>query len=100
MASEQEQTGPPSQHTRAKTANLSKIHADRLAIINGHFELPDETVVAVNKIRVIVEKAATDVVHECYSVKHDGGRVTAVIDQFQVVKNMACDAIVLPNVEH
>lgn len=83
--------GPPATRTR------SKIHAARLALINGYFNLPDNTPAAMKVIRAAVAKAAERVLVACETVRHDGGRVTAVLDAFQMIKNVACDATIIPH---
>ena len=74
------------------------VHADRVAMINGRFDLPQETVDAMGKIREHISKAAT----ECMAVFdglefRDEGRITAFIDSLQAAKNIGCDAVILPH---
>jgi hypothetical protein len=72
----------------------------RVMMIDGRFDLPEETVNAMNDIRVSVERCAHylyEVVFCDPAVKLDMGRAIAAIDLLQQVKNVACDAVILPH---
>ena len=72
-------------------------HEARIAMVNGHFPLPDETVAAMKNIREIFAETAERVYAETKKVRSDPGRVTAMIDMILAAKNVACDAVTLPH---
>jgi hypothetical protein len=72
------------------------VHA-RLMMINGMFDLPDETTAAMVRIRELVAECAMSVAKVVGSVNHDTGRLIATIDKLQDVKDVACAAIILPH---
>jgi hypothetical protein len=69
----------------------------RVEMINGHFDLPPETVEAMKEIRVAAELCARTMQGIFKKHKADTGRAIATIDQLQAVKNTACDALILPH---
>lgn len=66
-------------------------------MINGMFDLPDETTAAMARIRELVAECAMSVAKVVGSVNYDTGRLIATIDMLQAVKNTACDAVILPH---
>lgn len=69
----------------------------RVAMINGHFALPSETVESMNEVRDAVDTCARTLHAIFKNQKTDTGRAIATIDQLQAVKNTACDALILPH---
>jgi uncharacterized protein Yka (UPF0111/DUF47 family) len=72
------------------------VHA-RLLMINGMFDLPDETKAAMTQIRELVTKCAISVVEVVGTVDHDIDSLIDVLKKLQEVKNAACDGIILPH---
>lgn len=84
----------------------------RLALINGNFPLPAETVQAMREIRVAISDAAASIdvsirgkkrsADEAVEtpariVKYDVGRLIAALDLLQQAKDVACAALILPH---
>lgn len=70
----------------------------RVAMVNGNFNLPDETLQAMKRIREITASAASEIQKVMYSgVRYDTGRAIATLDFLQIVKNTGCDALILPH---
>jgi hypothetical protein len=72
--------------------------AQRVAMINGDFDLPPATLAAMGEIRAVMQVCARRVqsIVEAQP-KHDKGRLIASIDQLQHTKNTLCDALILPH---
>lgn len=72
---------------------------NNMAMINGHFELPPETIEAMKKIRQAVDECAfkIKVATVDAGVKYDAGAMIGMVQQLQAVKNKACDAVILPH---
>jgi hypothetical protein len=72
--------------------------AQRVALLNGKFDLPPTTIVAMREIHAAVQECALRVqaIVEVQP-KYDKGRLIASIDQLQHTKNMLCDALILPH---
>ncbi len=71
----------------------------RVAMVNGMFNLPDDTLQAMRDIRTASDAYAR-ALHEVFSregVEADTGRSIATMDAIQASKNMACDAVILPH---
>lgn len=66
-------------------------------MINGNFDLPQETVDAMKKIRASVAKCAAEIDAIAAQVKCDTGRLIHTVDLLQQVKNCACDGLILPH---
>ena len=72
-------------------------HEQRRAMINGRFDLPEEHVQAMAKIREIFQKAADDYLAVVDALeRRDEGRITATLDLLQQGKNVGCDSVILP----
>jgi hypothetical protein len=69
----------------------------RVLMINGRFNLPDKTLAVMNNIRIECDSLARNLAIEVKSVEHDTGRLIATIDLLQQLKNVACDAVILPH---
>ena len=69
----------------------------RVAMINGRFDLPDNTLTVMNNIRIECDSLARNLAIEVKSVEHDTGRLVATIDLLQQLKHVACDAVILPH---
>ena len=81
-----------------EVGQMSPAHAARLAMINGHFNLPKETIDAMATVRAAIAEAAETCLAAMNQVdKWDAERVTAFIDYLQMAKNIACDALILPH---
>lgn len=66
-------------------------------MINGQFDLPDDTCMAMTRIRQVFQQAANEYLDIVDALdKRDEGRVTAVLDLVQQAKNVGCDAVILP----
>lgn len=82
----------------AARSNTNPAIDARVAMVNGNFILPDETLQAMKRIREITAKAALEIKKTMYSgVKYDTGRSIAALDFLQITKNTACDALILPH---
>lgn len=71
--------------------------AARVDMINGNFELPEGTVEAMREARFVVAQAAQQLEAIFQATEHDRGRAIHSIDLLQQVKNVACDALILPH---
>lgn len=69
----------------------------RVLMVNGMFDLPEETKHAMGQVRALVAQCAADVAAVCGGVQCDTGRLIATLDLLQQVKNTACDAMILPH---
>ncbi|CAH6420041.1 Hypothetical protein UVM_LOCUS32 [uncultured virus] len=69
----------------------------KVAMINGRFELPKETLIAMDQIRAAAAEFADKLVKITAGVKKDGGRFAASIQKLQSLKNVACDSVILPH---
>lgn len=69
----------------------------RVEMINGRFDLPAETVKAMEQIRVATEVCARAIQSATADVQVDTGRLIATMDMLQQAKNVACDAVILPH---
>lgn len=71
----------------------------RVSMINGYFELPDQTKQAMTKIREASETYANELqkIFKSLDKDVDTGRAIATIDLVQQTKNVACDALILPH---
>lgn len=69
----------------------------RVALINGNFDLPEESVQAMKNIRKAVSDAAEIIERESKRVKHDVGRLIAAVDTLQQAKDVACVSVILPH---
>ncbi len=67
----------------------------RVLMINGWFELPDETKKDMSDVRAAAETFAKSLDVIFKRAKHDKGRAIASIDAIQHAKNIACDALIL-----
>jgi hypothetical protein len=70
----------------------------RVEMVNGYFDLSAETLQAMKDVRAASEAYAR-ALHEIFKrgLPVDTGRAIATIDHVQLCKNMACDALILPN---
>ena len=74
--------------------------AQRVAMINGTFDLPQETVAAMREIRAALDECARKVQKTVEAQpKYDKGRLIASIDQLQHTKNTLCDSLILPHAQ-
>lgn len=71
----------------------------RVAMINGHFDLPPEQLEGMKEIRAAAEECAEKFHLVFKKCKFDTGRAIAAIDELQKTKNIACDALILPFAE-
>jgi hypothetical protein len=71
----------------------------RVAMINGYFNLPDDTVKGMKEIREAVSECAHKLESTFKRCKIDTGRAIATIDLLQQAKNVGCDALILPHAE-
>lgn len=69
----------------------------RVEMINGRFDLPQETIQAMNDIRQAVDQCARSIQTATSKVETDTGRLIATMDLLQQAKNVACDSIILPH---
>lgn len=69
----------------------------RLALVNGNFPLPDETVATMKKIREIIAQCAADLAAHINVVPFDPGRFIATLDLLQQAKDVACCSVLLPH---
>ena len=69
----------------------------RVAMINGYFDLPTDTVDGMKEIRLAVADCAHRLEAVFKRCKVDTGRAIATIDLLQQTKNVACDALILPH---
>jgi hypothetical protein len=70
----------------------------RVEMINGRFDLPKETLEAMDQIRKATETASREIHRAATLVpKYDKGRLIATMDLLQQAKNTACDALILPH---
>lgn len=72
--------------------------AARVKMVNGHFDLPAQTLTSMGEIRGVVAEAAEKMAAsvECND-KYDVGRLIAALDHLQQAKNIACDSLILPH---
>jgi len=68
----------------------------RADMINGHFDLSEETVTYMNTVRAECSALVTRLI-EARPATYDVGRFIACIDTIQHAKNLACDAAILGN---
>ena len=70
----------------------------RVALINGHFDLPADVKKAMDNIRLAISEAAVAVHKTCTAsgIKFDAGRLIHAIDLMQQAKDTACVALILP----
>lgn len=69
----------------------------RVALVNGNFDLPEDTRRAMHNIRECVAACATQLAEIARTTTFDTGRMIAALDGLQAVKNTACDAVLLPH---
>ncbi len=67
----------------------------RVAMVNGWFELPEQTKQDMTDVRAAAEQFAKSLEQVYKRAKHDKGRAIASIDAVQQAKNIACDALIL-----
>ena len=72
--------------------------AKRVAMINGYFDLPDDTIQSMKRVREASVEYAKELqcIFKYAGVNVDTGRAIAAIDHVQQTKNIACDALILP----
>jgi uncharacterized protein YukE len=70
--------------------------AARVALVNGSFDLPDQTKQAMGRIREAVAACSQQLAQIAATTAFDEARLTAALDMLQAVKNTACDAVLLP----
>lgn len=68
----------------------------RVDMINGHFELSEETVQFMNFVRTASAEFAQQMVARAPATC-DIGRLIAAVDHIQATKNLFCDAAILGN---
>ncbi len=71
----------------------------RVSMVNGYFNLPDDTKQSMNEVRAAAEVFAKALETIYKKTKHDKGRAIATIDLIQQTKNVACDALILAHAE-
>lgn len=71
--------------------------AARVNLVNGNFSLPEETIAAMRKIRELIATCSQELAACTSSVPYNEARLLAALDALQAVKNVACDAIILPH---
>lgn len=76
---------------------LHPSHLQRLALVRGNFDLPEETLKAMRRVRAAYELLALELADVFASAQSDGGRVTATYDLIQQGKDVACCALILPH---
>jgi len=71
----------------------------RVEMINGMFDLPQETRQAMAAVRESAEAFARALraIYTTPGIQVDTGRAIASIDTIQSIKNVACDALILPH---
>lgn len=69
----------------------------RVEMVNGMFQLPGETLLAMKDVREASELYARTLQAIFKRGKIDIGRAIATIDHIQLTKNLACDALILPH---
>lgn len=80
-------------------ARLLAVIDARVKLINGHFELPQETKKEMEDIRNACQAAAEEIqaIVTHGKVKYDAGRIIHALDLLQQVKDTACVALILPH---
>lgn len=68
----------------------------RVDLINGNFELNDESIIFMTLVRTRIHDLAVELVDACPD-DANVGRLIAAIDHLQLTKNLFCDAIILGN---
>jgi hypothetical protein len=71
----------------------------RARLVNGNFNLPDETIAAMREVRAACSDLATrlEAIAARGDVKVDVGRMIATMDLIQQVKDTACVSLILPH---
>lgn len=71
--------------------------AARVALVNGNFDLPESTLTAMKGIRGAVAACAEQLAQIAATTLNDVDSLKAALDMLQMVKNKACDAVLLPH---
>jgi hypothetical protein len=101
-------THPTEQNNKQTTTTTKKREMDqrsieaidaKLDMINGRFDLPEETVEAMKLIRESLSEVANKVRDNLdqKGIKYDVGTMIRFVALIQDAKNLACDAIILPH---
>lgn len=71
----------------------------RAKLVNGNFNLPNETITAMREVRTACSDLAMrlEAIAKSSDVKIDVGRMIAALDTLQQVKDTACVALILPH---
>ena len=69
----------------------------RVALVDGNFDLPPEALAAMREVRGIVAEAAARIATSVSKCKHDKGRLIHTMDLLQNVKDTACVSLILPH---
>lgn len=85
--------------TPTADARFLEALGNNAAMINGHFNLPKDTVVAMGAVREAVSECMFKIYMATVAtgtVKYDSGAMIHVSQLLQQAKNRACDALILP----
>lgn len=92
------QSDSSSAPTRRST-RLNAIHQDRIAMIKGNFQLPEDVSKHMGTARKIVSECTThvqDLIDDNPNLQYNEGRLTAFFDLLQQAKDVLCGAFILP----
>ncbi len=71
--------------------------AARVALVNGAYVPFGKSMVVIERINEASAEYAEKIAALIESVDYDTGRLIAALDHVQLVKTIACDAVILPH---